>query len=146
MKIVDNQKRRFAAKLLFQFRAEYRARSSRRRVCEERIVIVLATSPRNALAIANRTGKSGQFTDRAGMKKIFFEYVGVLELKELCDDVIENEPDVVWWEFVEKIEPMERKDHILPATQQLDAFKTISPKRRLTVYTRAKNKEKRARS
>ncbi len=48
---------RYSAKLLFQFRVEIAGDSEKRRLCEERIVVFEARSPKAALAIAKRKGR-----------------------------------------------------------------------------------------
>src|SRR5271168_4554068 len=51
---------RFAAKLLFQFRVAVKGRSNQRRLCEERIVIIGASSAEIAHRIALRKGKKSE--------------------------------------------------------------------------------------
>jgi hypothetical protein len=108
--------KRYAAKLLFQFRVG-RAESNRRRVCEERIIILQASSARRALSAAKRCGKTAQLTYRnVDWRRVQFEFVGVLDLLHLgreCDEI------EVWYDIKEMIEPMERRSKLLPSDLEL---------------------------
>lgn len=116
---------RYAAKLLFQFRSVSPVPKSRR-LCEERIVLVTAASPRRALAAARRKGRAGQLKYRSGGTVICVEFVGVLGLVELDDDPTSDE---VWWEFSERVRPMERRTRIVPKEAELAAVRQAQPVR-----------------
>lgn len=108
--------KRYGAKLLFQWRPERDGRSRRRRVCEERIVVVKAASEESALRKAKRLGVRAEFDHPAHGRSrghVFFEFVGVLALVSLIDD------DEVWYSLMEMMEPMERREQIIPPDEQL---------------------------
>lgn len=108
---------RYAAKLLFQFRVTADGESNRRRLCEERIVLIEADSPASALATAKRRGRAGKhrYKNPAG-DAVHFEFVGVMDLMHLG---VECEPGEVWYEMRERVEPMERRSRTLPTDEQL---------------------------
>jgi hypothetical protein len=109
--------KRFAAKLLFQFRVVVGGKSSRRRICEERTVVFTASSAKGALAAARRKGRAAQYDYRNDENNpIYFEFVGVTAMQCL-DPVCER--DEVWYDVREWLSPMERKEAILPTDTQL---------------------------
>lgn len=103
---------RFAAKLLFQFRVVIDGNSGKRRICEERIVVFQSRSYKQALVAAKRKGKAAQyrFANDEGIP-VYFEFVGVLDLLELGIECGEEE---VWYDIVERLQPMERKSKFIP--------------------------------
>lgn len=115
---MDPQKaKRFAAKLLFQFRVVVDGESSRRRTCEERTVVFRAASARSALANARRKGRSAQYRYKNDQgNPVHFEFVGVTDL--LCLGP-ECAPDEVWYDMREMVMPMERRKRILPTDAAL---------------------------
>jgi hypothetical protein len=117
---------RFAAKVLFQFRTEKNGVSNKRRVCEERIIIIYAANPNEAVDIAKKRGKSEEFSYFDKGFEIFFEFIGITELIEL----ISLEDDEVWWQLSEKVMPMEKRDKLIPEEHQLDALLIKAPKKR----------------
>ena len=112
--------RRYAAKLLFQYRIGPRSSKRQRRSCEERIVLLTAPYAELALREAKRRGRKAQHHYRniqGGM--VYCEFIGVLELLGLeaaC------EPDEVWYETSSRMSPMERKAAILPKERRLRAI------------------------
>ena len=111
----------YSAKLLFQFRVVVGGQSSKRRICEERIVAFNARSARGALAAAKRRGKAAEFdyTNDEG-NPVFFEFVGVMDLLHLG---IECGEDEVWYEIVERLNPMERRSKLIPRESELCAIR-----------------------
>lgn len=103
----------FAAKLLFQFRVVSRnGRSDRRRLTEERIVVFRAGGSRLALGAAKRLGKEGEHNysnDRGD--EVRFEFIGIMDLRRLG---AEYEPNEVWYEFHNRMTPMERREEFVP--------------------------------
>src|SRR5687767_9592560 len=87
---------RYSVKLLFQYRVLVNGKPNIMRTCEERMVVLRAKSAGSALSAAKRRGKSGEFqrTNPAG-NKVFFEFVGVLDLLLLGP---ECEDDEVWYD------------------------------------------------
>ena len=118
---------KFAAMLLFQFRTERFNIVNKKRVCEERIYHIYCQNKNDAFTKALAIGKREEFDYVDNDKKVFFEFVGILDIVEL--DVVEDE-NLVWSRFIEKIEPMERKDKIIP------------PKTKLTIFRKNKGKLK----
>lgn len=108
---------RYAVKMLFQYRASYRGEQYKMRTVEERIVVFREISARVAYSKALRYGKRAQFdlvNDHGA--KIYFEFVGVLDLEELgieCDD---NE---VWYDIKRMKMPMERRKALIPDKSKL---------------------------
>ncbi|MCE5229422.1 DUF4288 domain-containing protein [bacterium] len=117
---------RFSAKLLFQYRSE--GGREVKRLCEERIITFEARSPRNALQVARSAGRKAQFDAPSSfynvqgapipsyMKKsagrIFFEFVGVLDLIELTTIC---EPNEVWY----AIRRHDHPEHMIPSDKEL---------------------------
>jgi len=117
---------RYSAKLLFRWRVVGGGSSCRRRLCEERIIIITANSAAQALAKAKRTGRAGQWDSRHGYgSRTAFEFIGVMELLKL-DPVCEE--DEVWFEIKERLLPMERADRFIPPEHFLEAIRN-EPKR-----------------
>ncbi len=105
---------RFAVKLLFQFRVMVKRDPGIRRLCEERIVVLEAEDVRAALAQARRRGRAAEFRyENSDGNPVHFEFVGVLDLIELGS---ECKPGEVWYDLVHKVNPMERRKKLLPAS------------------------------
>jgi hypothetical protein len=118
--------KRFAAKLLFQFRVTVDGSYGRRRICEERIIIFQARSATQALALAKKKGRNGQYCYmNSDGNPVDFQFIGVMELKKL-DPVCEA--DEVWYEITERLLPMERAKRLIPPEDRLEAIRT-EPKR-----------------
>ena len=114
--------RKYAAKLLFQYRVVIDGESNKRRFCEERIVNFTARGARDALRRAKSKGKKAEhYYLNSDGNPVFFEFVGLCDLLELG---IECEDDEVWYDIREMLTPMERKDAILPAEEELSVFET----------------------
>lgn len=111
--------KRYAAKLMFQFRVVVDGESSKRRTCEDRIVLIQAKSARAALSAAKRRGKESEFrclNDEGN--PVYFEFVGIMDLLELG---IECREDEVWYDIVERLSPMERRSRLIPPDSMLCA-------------------------
>ncbi len=67
MKMTTSKKKRFAAKLLFQFRVMIDGDPGKMRLCEERIINCFAINAREALRIAKRKGKRGSTVTKITM-------------------------------------------------------------------------------
>lgn len=121
---------RYAAKLLFQFRTICDGVSNKKRVCEERIVIFMAETPKIALKLAKKRGKEEELSYFDDEIEVLFEFIGVKELIELgaC-----SESDEVWSSFFEKIEPMENKNKIIPKEDKLHALCLNTNRNKLSV-------------
>jgi hypothetical protein len=106
----------YGAKLLFQWRVVENGRAKKRRVCEERVVLIRARSPKDALAQARRYGAQASYADpqlSTKGRKTFFEFVGVVDLDRLAATLGTEYPLEVWYELRERVQPMERRDKLL---------------------------------
>jgi len=124
----DTDGLRFAAKLLFQFRVDLGADTGKRRICEERIITLRARSAKAALTAAKRRAKHEEYDyENSDGARVYFEFVGVMDLLELG---IECDADEVWYEIVERLSPMERREKLIPPESQLCAIRNEGSKRR----------------
>ena len=120
---IDPTEDRYSAKLLFQFRVMVGTDPGVMRTCEERIVVFHAAGARKALAEAKRRGRKAQHDYRnSDGNRVFFEFVGVMDLLSLgpeCND------DEVWYDIVVRKQPMERAAQLLPDESELSAIREI---------------------
>jgi hypothetical protein len=108
---------RYVAKLLFQFRVMVDRVPNRRRRCEERIILIRASSPRGALAQAKRYGNRNNYTyDNTNGDDEHFEFLGVMDLLELGPECDKEE---VWWDHVHRICPSEKRSRLIPTDAEL---------------------------
>ncbi len=117
----------YSAKLLFQWRPVRNGSSRKRRVCEVRIVTYQATSAESALERAKKIGSGEQYTEMKADGEVAFEFVGLMELKDLSTGFSEGE---VWSELMEMVEPMERQNQLIPDESELDAMRKFAPSKR----------------
>lgn len=115
---------RFAAKLMFQFRVVANGETNVMRLCEERILILHATTARKALALAKRRGKSSQhsYKNDSGAL-VHFDFIGVMDLLHLgieCDD------DEVWYDIALRKLPSERAASMIPQESDLNAIRLVA--------------------
>jgi hypothetical protein len=116
---------RFAAKLLFQFRVVFKGRSNQRRLCEERILVIGASSAEIAHRIALRKGrKSEHHYENNGGGMVHVEFVGILDLMHLG---VECDPDEVWYDFRRVLLPKERASRLIPPKGKLSALWKSGP-------------------
>lgn len=115
----------YGAKLLFQWRVVQNGKTKQRRLCEERVILFRARSPKEALVRARRYGAQGAYEDlQLGSKrrKVFFEFVGVIDLDQLEGTTCLTEyPLEVWYELRERVQPMERKQALLVPENRMRA-------------------------
>lgn len=120
--------KRFAAKLLFQYRVGA-ASSSQFRTCEERTVLLEANSEVHAFEAAMKIGRAAQtkYQNDEG-ETVHFECVGVVDLLELG---IECEDNEVWYEVKTLLRPMERKSRLVLRLSNVGKGKALErPERR----------------
>jgi len=117
----------YSAKLLFQWRPVRNGNSRKRRVCEVRIVTYQAASAVLALQRAKEIGKEEQYTEKKADGEVAFEFVGVMELKDVSTGFSDGE---VWSELVEMVEPMERQKQLIPDESELDAMRKFALSKR----------------
>jgi hypothetical protein len=113
--------RRYSAALLFQYRVMVDGSPSKRRWCEKRIIHFRASDAHAALTHAKRRGKDAEHHYRNNQgNQVFFEFIGVRDLIG-CDPACE--PDEVWYQTVEMVQPMERRKQLIPPESQLCAIR-----------------------
>lgn len=112
---------RYSAKLLFQFRVDVDGDPGKRRLCEERIIVLEAGTAQAALKKAHRRGKDAEHSyanDNGNI--VHFEFIGIVDLLLLgaeCND------DEVWYDIRERLLPMERRDKLIPPESELNAIR-----------------------
>jgi len=111
----------YAATLLFEFFVKAGGRAGARRLCEQRTILVEATSGALALREAKRQGHASayQYKNSDG-NPVRFRFVGVLDLLHLGG---ECQPNEVWYSIKEYVRPMERRKAILPRERDLSAIR-----------------------
>ena len=119
---------KFAACLLFQFKTTTNEIINKKRICEERIYHIHATSSDKAYLKANQIGKEEEFSYNDEEKLIDFEFIGIIDLVALSDIDDEN---LVWSRFQEKVYPMENKNKLIPKKEKLTVFKSNKKKIKL---------------
>lgn len=113
--------KRFAAKLLFQYRVIMNKDSGVRRLCESQIISFSSTDATTALLEAKlRASKKQHHYKNSDGNQVRFEFIGVEEL--LCLDPA-CDSDEVWYEIVERVKPMERRAKLIPSKRQLNAIR-----------------------
>lgn len=111
---------KYSAKLLFQFRVERNKISIKKRLCEEKIILVNASNANEAYNSISRTGKTLQHNYKNSFgEKVFYELVGIIEILKIDESFDKNE---VWYELKRMLLPKERKNKIIPNKRQLSAF------------------------
>jgi len=112
---------RYAASLLFQYRVMVDGNPGKRRLCEKRVITIRSSDAHAALAEARKCGREAQHSYRNDDgNRVHFEFVGVRELLCLDPECAENE---VWYEIVDLMTPMERKNELIPRESQLNAIR-----------------------
>jgi len=115
--------RRYAAKLLFQFRVDLGSDSGKRRICEERIVNFTAKSAQEAYKIAQKMGENAEsdYLNDEG-NPVYFEFIGIMELLDISSECEESE---VWYDIYEKLLSMENKKKLIPPKKGLNVFQKL---------------------
>jgi len=109
--------KRFAAKLLFQFRVRSRGTKLIRRTCEERIILVRSTSAQEALAVAKKKGRNAQYKyQNIYGKRVVFQFVGVMRLLSLEP---ECESDEVWYDIRDRKASAKHLSKLIPPDDEL---------------------------
>jgi hypothetical protein len=123
------KKKRYAAKLLFQFRVVINDESSQFRTVEEMIVLIKTDCAKSALNEIKYSAKNKEFSylNNDG-NMVYYEFIGVMDLIQLGIECKKNE---VWYEIKTKLKPMENKKKFIPEEQELSAikFETAKPAR-----------------
>ncbi|MEE8575224.1 MAG: DUF4288 domain-containing protein, partial [Thermodesulfobacteriota bacterium] len=128
----SRRQKKYAVKLLFQYKSLNDKGPSKRRMCEKRIKIIYASSARVALNKAKRYAKRSEFNclnedDSVSDvffystgSKVSFQFVGIVDLIRLDQKFTD---DVLWSETKRYLTPMERKDKLIPDENMLSAIK-----------------------
>jgi hypothetical protein len=115
-----SQDRRYAAKLLFQYRTS-QIRKDGRDLFEERIIVVTAKHSRSALIKCRSAGMQKQYSYIAASGcKVNVEFLGVIQLLRLdllCDD------DEMWYSLHSMLIPSRRRKSLVPDENNLDAIR-----------------------
>lgn len=116
--------KRYASKLLFQFRVVIAGESNSQRTVEDRIVLIKARSAKAALSRARLIGKQREYdyVNDDG-NRVYVELVGVTDLVSLDPECLKDE---VWYDIRTMLRPMERKKHLIPKDRDLSAIKLES--------------------
>jgi hypothetical protein len=115
------KKRRYAAKLLFQFRVVINGESSQFRTVEEVIVLIKADCAKSAISKIKYSAKNKEFSYLNNDENmVYYEFIGVIDLIQLGMECEKNE---VWYEIKTKLKPMENKKKFIPEEQELSAIK-----------------------
>lgn len=128
--------KKFAALMLFQFRNVKKNKVNKKRVCEERIIIFEEDTADSAYRKALKRGKEEETEYEDSGVKILFEFVGIMEMVELGASF---EDDEVWCRLIEKIEPMENKNKLIPKKTHLLAFKTGNVRKQGRLFVPSKS-------
>lgn len=116
---------RYAAELFFEFKKVCCGDViQKRRICEKKIVVFYAISNEEAFTLAKNRGKSEEYSFEYDGIEIFYSFLGVLELIDLNDE----DEDVSWFSYMEKVEPSERIGDLIPTKDELSIFKKMSTK------------------
>jgi hypothetical protein len=111
--------KKYAVLLLFQFKVIKNGLINKKRVCEERIYHIQCENDDVAYIKSLELGKLEEFDYQDGLKKVSFEFIGVKDLIELENY---DEENLVWNRFIEKLQPMERKNKLIPNKNKLTVF------------------------
>ncbi|MDG9926511.1 MULTISPECIES: hypothetical protein [unclassified Pseudomonas] len=113
---------RYAASILFVF--NNLGSPSLKKICERKIFLISAKDAEGAYLSATLKGEAEEFSFSDGGDVVHYIFLGVSELISL-----ENEDDdVVWAVYEEKLKPLERIEKIIPPKQRLKAFDTFNKK------------------
>lgn len=86
-------------------------------MCEERTLLLRASSSKDALVAAKCLGKAAQLSyPNSDGRQVHFEFVGVLDLRHLGR---ECSPDEVWYDINNRVAPMERRAALIPSDANL---------------------------
>jgi len=87
------------------------------RRCEEKTLIFTIKNSEDIISLSIESAKKLEFNYINNCnKKVFFEYIGILDICHLGIEIEDNE---VWYNIKTMLTPMERKDKILPNINQL---------------------------
>lgn len=111
----------FAAKLLFQYRVNVKGHYAKRKLCEERIVHVKASTARQALASVKKIARSAEhkYVNNEG-NPVHFQFVGIIDLIYLHEKYY---PEEVWYELKGLLNPMQRRAKFVRADNELTAIR-----------------------
>jgi hypothetical protein len=105
--------KRYAFKLLFQYLVCIEKKRNKRRLCEISFIHLKARNAKTAIEKAKKYAKNREhdYFNDAG-SHVFFQFVGILDMIRLGIECGHNE---VWYDIVTLLEPMERKEKLIPS-------------------------------
>ena len=114
---------RYSAKLIFQYRVMVKGNPGKRRLCEDRIVLIDAGDAESAYEEAIIKGKKAEHDYlNSEENRVYFEFIGISDLLHLG---AECESDEVWYDIRERLLPKENKKKIIPTKRQLLKSRSI---------------------
>lgn len=119
--------KKFAAKLLWQFRSQKNETSKKMRVVEEQIIVFSSVNADKAYIKAQKHGESSQYVSVLDSRRkidVHYEFIGVVDLIELDDWDDDEAIQEVWSELSDKLTPMERRDKLIPPKEKVRVFHT----------------------
>ena len=112
--------KKYAAKLLYQFRVVVNNKSNKMRICEEKIIRFDAENADEVYKKVNQRGKDDEYSYLNDDKnRVYYEFIGIQDLMHLG---IECEYDEVWYEIKNYLKPNERKNKFIPNKNELSIF------------------------
>ena len=109
----------FAARLLFFYDVE--GESTKYKLCEERILHLKARSGKDALNKFNREGQKAEFDyTNVEDEPVTFNFLGIIQMMCIEGFCEENE---VWYDLYERLDPIARKDKLIPPIEKLEAIR-----------------------
>lgn len=94
-----------------------------------------ARNGKEALKKALLYGKSESFEDSRNGRRIFFDFIGVIDMIDTVFFDATQNPTETWWEYREMVRPSERKRKLLVLAKDMRAFNIGTKGRgKLSVY------------
>lgn len=119
----SSEKRRYAVRLLFQFRIEKKGSVNQKRLCEDRIVTFYETKKKLLRCVAQYAAKSQFDYFSEDGSHVYFEFVGITGIVDMtCYD--ENQ---VWANVFPILKPMERKEKLTLSDEELSQILNNEP-------------------
>lgn len=123
---------RYAVELLFEFDKKFQGQAvQKKRICERKIIVFHADSDEDAYCESLKRGKDEEFSFIDDGYEVFYNCLGITELISLEDE----DDDVVWWSFEEKLNPHKRKQDLIPSKEKLRLFKPFSGKKKIKLLS-----------
>lgn len=119
----STKKRRYAVRLLFQFRVEKKGKTNQKRLCEDRIATFYETKKKLILRVVQYAANSQFDYYSEDGSHVYFEFVGITGLVDMtCYD--DNQ---VWTNVFPILQPMERKEKLTLSDEELSQILNNEP-------------------